>query len=93
MTAKEWFLLYVLIVNFAAFCLFGVDKWKAVKHRYRIPERALFAVALAGGSFGARLGMSLFCHKTRKRRFVIGVPLIFLAQCILVLAYAYFCWD
>lgn len=90
MTGKSWLLLYILAVNLVAFCLFGIDKWKAVHHRFRIPERILFGIAAVGGSFGARLGMSLFHHKTRHRSFTIGIPMIFLGQCVLVFTIYYF---
>lgn len=87
MTAQSWFLLYILVLNLVSFFLFGLDKWKALHGRWRIPEKTLFLSAILGGSFGARLGMSVFRHKTRKRSFAIGIPLIFLAQFVLVLGY------
>lgn len=73
-------LCYFGIMDLAAFVLFGIDKRRARKHRWRIPERRLFAVALAGGSLGALAGMYVFRHKTRHRLFSWGVPLLFLAQ-------------
>lgn len=87
MAAEDWFLLYLLLINLAGFCLFGVDKWKAVHQKWRIPEKTLFAVAILGGSFGARLGMTVFRHKTKHRSFTIGIPMIFLVQCVLVIAF------
>lgn len=85
MTIKDVILLYILLINIAAFVMFGVDKWKATHQRWRIPEKTLFVIAGLGGSFGARLGMSVFRHKTKHRSFTIGIPMIFLAQCILVI--------
>lgn len=76
----EIFTLYLGLMNLAAFCLFGVDKNRARKHRWRIPERRLFAVALAGGSVGALVGMYGFRHKTRHRLFAVGIPLLLLMQ-------------
>lgn len=73
-------LFYLGVVNLAAFGLFGADKRRARKHRWRIPERRLFAFALAGGSLGALAGMYVFRHKTRHRSFSWGIPLLFLAQ-------------
>lgn len=86
-----WVLFYLILINIITFLLFGVDKWKAAHEKWRIPERTLFLFAGLGGSFGARLGMSVFRHKTKHRSFTIGIPSIFIAQCILVLLfYSYF---
>lgn len=72
--------IYLCVVNLAAFVLFGIDKRRARKHRWRIPERRLLAISAAGGSLGALAGMYVFRHKTRHRLFVWGVPLLFLAH-------------
>jgi uncharacterized membrane protein YsdA (DUF1294 family) len=71
---------YLVIVNILAFLLMGIDKHKARKGAWRIPERTLFLSALIGGSLGANLGMQLFQHKTKHRSFVIGMPAILIAQ-------------
>lgn len=76
----EIFIFYLGMVNLSAFCLFGLDKRRAVKRLWRIPERRLFAIALAGGSIGALAGMYGFRHKTRHKLFAVGMPLLFLAQ-------------
>lgn len=79
--------IYLGVVNLAAFALFGIDKRRARKHRWRIPERRLLAISAAGGSLGALTGMYVFRHKTRHRLFAWGVPLLFLAHIgLLVLA-------
>ena len=75
---------YLLIINVAAFCAFGIDKRKAKKNAWRIPEKTLLALALLGGSAGALLGMEVFHHKTRKKKFSIGIPLILTVQSGLV---------
>lgn len=72
--------IYLGIMNLAAFILFGADKSKAVHHRWRIPEATLFLSALLGGGIGAWIGMYVFHHKTRKWYFVIGIPVITIAQ-------------
>lgn len=72
--------LYLILINLAAWGLMGADKYRARKHAWRIPERTLFAVALLGGSLGAILGMYLWHHKTKHWYFVIGMPLILVAQ-------------
>ncbi len=67
--------LYVA-VNLTAFILFGVDKRRARRHMRRIPESTLMGVSALGGALGALLGMRVFHHKTRHRKFTIGVPLL-----------------
>lgn len=78
------FLIYLLIVNLVGFIIFGVDKKKAEKHAWRIPEKTLFAVAIIGGSIGTNLGMKIFRHKTKHKSFVIGMPVILLFQVFMV---------
>lgn len=67
-------------VNLLAFVLMGVDKSKARRGAWRIPERVLFLAAIAGGSVGAIAGMFAFRHKTKHLRFMLGLPLILLLQ-------------
>ncbi|MBP5180959.1 MAG: DUF1294 domain-containing protein [Clostridiales bacterium] len=64
-------LAYFVLVNLIALILYGVDKVKAVRGSFRIPEKVLLEVMVAGGVFGAILGMLLFRHKIRKPRFII----------------------
>lgn len=71
---------WLLSVNAAAFILFGADKRRARLKRWRIPERTLFLLPLLGGSLGAVLGMRVFRHKTRHRRFRYGLPALLAAQ-------------
>ena len=78
------FIIPLLAVNLAAFLLFGLDKWKAKNHRWRVPERTLLLFAAAGGSAGALLGMYLFHHKTNKPKFYLGVPAILALQVLLL---------
>lgn len=78
-----WIAAYLIAANLAAFALMGADKRRAQRCRWRIPERTLFLSALVGGSLGAILGMYFFHHKTKHLHFVVGLPLILLAQLIL----------
>ena len=71
----KWVLLILAAVNLLAFALYGVDKVKAKKGAWRIPEATLLLVALLGGSVGALLRMEVFRHKTRHLKFRILVPL------------------
>ena len=71
---------YLALINIITFIVFGVDKYKARNHKWRVPEATLFLLAIIGGSIGAILGMYTFRHKTRKWYFVIGMPLILIIQ-------------
>jgi len=79
-----WLLSYLLAINILAFILFAVDKRKARHHGHRLPEKALLFPAFLGGSVGALLAMRLLRHKTKKPRFRWGLPLLLLAQLVLV---------
>ncbi|MBP3878148.1 MAG: DUF1294 domain-containing protein [Lachnospiraceae bacterium] len=74
------FLIYLVLINLAAFMAFGIDKSRARNHAWRIPEKTLFLLAAVGGSIGALLGMFFFRHKTRHLSFRIGLPVILLVQ-------------
>lgn len=78
-------LLYLIIVNAAALLLMLVDKLKARHGAWRIPEATLLGAAAAGGSIGALIGMYLFRHKTRHLKFTVGIPLILIAQILLII--------
>lgn len=73
-------LIYLQLVNLAAFAAMGIDKFKAKTGRWRIPEAVLMTLAVIGGSIGAIAGMYLFRHKTRKHKFSIGLPAILVLQ-------------
>lgn len=78
-------LLYVLTaLNLLTFIVYGIDKWKAVNGKWRIPEATLLILAAIGGSIGALLGMQIWHHKTRHLKFKYGVPFILLAQIVLI---------
>lgn len=66
---------YLIIMNIAGFAVMGIDKRKAVKRAFRIPEKTLLLTAFLGGGIGAMLGMFAFRHKTRHMKFVILLPL------------------
>lgn len=76
-------LVYLLLINAAGLLLMLVDKQKARKNKWRIPEITLLSVAFAGGSIGTLLGMRLFRHKTRHPKFYIGLPLIIAVQVVI----------
>ena len=74
---------YLIIINAAGFLFMLIDKQKAQKDLWRIPERTLMAVAVMGGSMGTLLGMKLFRHKTKHDKFRIGIPIILSVQILL----------
>ena len=73
---------YFIIMNLIGFALMGIDKYRAKKRSFRIPEATLFIVAIIGGSIGSIIGMYAFRHKTRHWYFVYGMPFILLLQII-----------
>lgn len=73
-------LAYLIIMNIAGFASMGIDKAKAKKNAWRIPEATLFLIAILGGSIGSILGMQVFRHKTKHWYFAIGMPVIFFVQ-------------
>jgi uncharacterized membrane protein YsdA (DUF1294 family) len=75
---------YLIVINVIAFLLYGIDKEKARKGRWRISEKELILVAVIGGSVGAFFGMHFFHHKTRHWYFRYGIPVIIILQIILV---------
>ena len=77
---EKYILLWLAGINLLALVLCGIDKWKARRDRWRIPEKTLFLSAILGGSIGLLVGMHLFRHKTKHKSFTIGVPLIFILQ-------------
>ena len=82
----ELLILYLVVVNAAAFVIYGVDKRKAIRDKWRIPEATLIGLAVIGGAFGAFLGMRVWHHKTHKWKFRILVP-VFLLLWVIVIGY------
>lgn len=80
------FFIYLLLINALAFALMLIDKRKAIKSHWRIPEKTLLGVALLGGSLGCLLGMHTARHKTKHLQFSIGVPILFAIQVIALIA-------
>ncbi len=75
---------YAVIVNLIGFFFMGIDKRKAIKRAFRIPEATLFTIAIIGGSIGSIAGMYVFRHKTRHWYFVYGMPAILFLQLALL---------
>ena len=90
-------LIYLVAINIVTFFMYGIDKWrstsgrllptgrkKAKNSKWRIRETALLGLAVLGGSIGAWLGMKVWRHKTQHKKFKYGLPLILLAQIVLM---------
>ena len=73
-------LVWLAVINLLTFIVYGADKRRARKGKWRVPEKTLFLLPLLGGSSGALLGMRVFHHKTKHWYFVWGIPAILLAQ-------------
>lgn len=71
---------YILGINVTAFIVYGIDKLKAKRGKWRIPESTLLLLAAIGGSIGAWLGMKVWHHKTMHKKFQYGVPLLLFLQ-------------
>ena len=78
-------LIYALLMNLIGFFSMGIDKQKARKRAFRIPEATLFTIAIIGGSLGSLLGMHIFHHKTRHWYFLYGMPVILGLHILLIL--------
>ncbi len=81
----EELLYYFTGINVLTFFVYGIDKWKAKKNRWRVSESTLLTLAIIGGSIGALLGMRVWHHKTLHAKFKYGVPLILIVQIALIL--------
>ena len=73
-------IIYLILINITGFAVMGIDKWKARKQAWRIPEKTLFLISILGGSIGSIAGMYTFHHKTKHWYFVIGMPFILIVQ-------------
>ena len=75
-----YILYYLIAINIITFFIYGIDKLKAKKGKWRIPESTLLLLAIIGGSIGAWLGIKVWHHKTLHKKFKYGIPLIVIAQ-------------
>ena len=77
-------LICLVTINVVTFFMYGIDKWKAKKSKWRIRETALLGLAVLGGSIGAWLGMKVWHHKTLHKKFRYGVPAIIIIQLLII---------
>ena len=71
---------YLFAINIVSFFLYGIDKYKAKKNKWRISEATLLMIAVIGGSIGAWVGMRIWHHKTMHKKFKYGIPIIIIMQ-------------
>lgn len=76
----DMIIVYLIFMNLSGFAIMGIDKYKAKKHLWRIPEKTLFLFSVLGGSVGTLAGMYVFHHKTKHWYFVVGMPAILIIQ-------------
>lgn len=81
-------IVYALAINLTTFFIYGLDKYKAKKGKWRISENTLIGLAIIGGSIGAFLGMKVWHHKTMHNKFRYGIPIIILIQILFLYLYS-----
>lgn len=81
----KFVMIYLIMINILAFLMMTLDKYKARKHAWRVPEKSFFLLSIIGGSLGTWIGMYICHHKTRHWYFVVGIPIILLLQILLIL--------
>ena len=69
---------YLIIINIITFIIYGIDKYKSIKNKYRISENTLIILPILGGPIGAFFGMIIFHHKTQKKKFITLIPILML---------------
>ena len=77
-------IIYLIAINVITFLVYGIDKWKAKRSKWRIPEATLLGLAVIGGSIGAWLGMKVWHHKTMHKKFKFGLPVIIIIQLFII---------
>lgn len=80
----KYLIIYMQVINLITFCIYGLDKVKAKRNKYRIPEKVLLLLALFGGSPGALSGMYVFRHKTKHLKFKLLVPAFLIVHICLI---------
>ncbi|AIY80808.1 DUF1294 domain-containing protein [Clostridium botulinum] len=78
-------LIYLLFINFIGFCIMLIDKNRAIRKEWRVPEKTLIGISIIGGSIGMLLGMFTFRHKTKHLKFLLGIPVIIIIQFYIVI--------
>ena len=82
-TQYQFFFYYLIIINLITFIIFGIDKYKAIKDKWRVKEATLLGLSFIGGALGGMLGMYVFRHKTKKFYFFLGIPFMMILHVVL----------
>lgn len=82
---SKYIFIYILIINLIGFLFMYIDKKRAINHQFRISENTLLLLSILGGSIGSFIGMYKFRHKTKKKKFTVGIPLIFIIESFLII--------
>ena len=82
---EKMLVLYLAVINIISFVAMRIDKKRAKKHKYRISEGFLIALSIFGGAVGSLIGMVVYKHKTSKKKFYKGIPIIYLLNQIFIL--------
>lgn len=80
-----YFLLYLLVINLIGFAVMFIDKYKAKRGKWRIPENTLFLITAIGGGIGTIAGMYKFRHKTQKAKFTVGLPFLLILDILIII--------
>ena len=81
----KYVVIYLLVINIIGFLAMGLDKLKAKKDWWRIPEGTLMMICLLGGGIGTIAGMYKFRHKTKKLKFTVGMPTILISEIVFII--------
>ena len=81
--------IYLIVINILGFLIMGLDKHKAKMAERRIPENTLFMFTILGGGVGTIAGMYVFHHKTKKKKFKVGMPLILILEILIFVYFKY----
>lgn len=80
----KYIIIYLVIINLIGFLAMGIDKYKAKKNYWRIPEGTLMMLAVLGGGIGTISGIYVFRHKTKKMKFTVGMPTILISEIAII---------
>ena len=84
MSQRKILLLYLGVINLVTFILFGIDKYAAIKGKWRISVATLLGFSFAGGAIGGIIAMYIFHHKTQKNYFAVGLPMMIVTQLVVL---------
>ncbi len=80
------FWVYFAAVSVASAFITAADKYFAKKNKWRIPEKTLLLLAFVGGALPMLVTMKLIRHKTKHKKFMLGLPVMVLLHIAIVVA-------